>query len=230
MNGKNQMINTLPELKETENLNIKFRTSCKDCKFNGKCLLDANSRMIKKKCYIDTVAEKLNIKSETVANRVNNFVSKYGIDFSLIASIDIDYWRKMSNRQRITDVKRNLEYYAKFTNVTITNEDIKIFIAVANCYFSAWRDEEYISCAKCGKLIQNSKQRNRKYCDKCKDKHKTFYENKIKICINCGCKFQSWHNREVRCIDCQIKANKASARERAKRYRERKRNGLENKS
>lgn len=43
---------------------IPFRTSCTDCKFyDCKCLLDANGRMIKKKCYIDTVAKK--IKNQT---------------------------------------------------------------------------------------------------------------------------------------------------------------------
>ncbi len=201
---------------------ISFRTTCKDCKFNGRCLLAGNNRMIKKRCYIDTIAEKIKIKPETVVKRCNTVLKKYGIDFSLIASIDKDYWLKMSNKQRITDIKCNLEHFAKRTDVTVTNEDTKLFLAVANCFFSAWRDDEYIHCAKCGKSIKNSKQRNRKYCDKCKDKHKTFYEDRIKICIDCGCKFEAWHNREVRCIDCQIKANKASARDRARRFREKK--------
>lgn len=201
---------------------ISFRTTCKDCKFNSRCLLAGNNRMIKKRCYIDAIAEKLKIKSETVVKRCNTVLKKYGIDFSLIASIDKDYWLKMSNKQRITDIKCNLEHFAKRTDVTVTNEDTKLFLAVANCFFSAWRDDEYIHCAKCGKSIKNSKQRNRKYCDKCKDKHKTFYEDRIKICIDCGCKFEAWHNREVRCIDCQIKANKASARDRARRFREKK--------
>lgn len=209
---------------------IPFRTSCTVCKFNGRCLLAGNNRMIKKRCYIDTIAEKLKIKQETVVERCNTVLKKYGIDFSLIASIDKDYWLKMSNRQRITDIKFNLEHFAKHTDVTVTNEDTKLFLAVANCYFSAWRDEEYIQCAKCGDLIKNSKQRNRKYCEKCNNKHKTMYEEKIKYCIDCGCEFEAFHNREVRCIDCQIKANKAAARKRAKRYRERKRNGLEIKS
>lgn len=209
---------------------ISFRTTCKDCKFNGRCLLAGNNRMIKKRCYIDTIAEKIKIKPETVVKRCNTVLQKYGIDFSLIASMDKDYWLKMSNRQRITDIKCNLSYFAKRTDVTVTNEDTKLFLAVANCFFSAWRDYEYIHCARCGKLIKNSTQKNRKYCDKCKDKHKTFYEDRIKICIDCGCKFEAWHNREVRCIDCQIKANKASARDRARRFREKKRNGLERKS
>lgn len=233
MNGKSQIISSLPEPTETEKFkqnDIKFRKSCKDCKFNGKCLLDANSRMIKKRCYIDTITKKLKIEPETVVNRVNNFDKKYPIDFSLIASIDKDYWQKMSNRQRIKDIKCNLEHFAKITNVTVTNEDIKLFLAIANCYFSAWRDEEYIPCACCGQIIKNSKQRNRKYCDDCKVKHKPFYEDKIKNCIDCGCQFEAWHNREVRCLECQIKANKTKAKERAKRYRERKRNGLEIKS
>lgn len=199
---------------------ITFKTTCKDCKFYGRCLLDANSRMIKKRCHIDTIAEKLNIKQETVVNRSNNFVEKYGIDFSSIASIDKDYWLKMSNRQRITDIKCNLEHFAKRTNATVTNEDIKLFLAVANCFFSAWRDDEYIHCAKCGKLIRNSKQRNRKYCDKCKKSRRDDELINFKFCIDCGRKFPATHNREVRCVECQIKANKASARERARRFRE----------
>lgn len=210
---------------------ISFRTTCKDCKFNGRCLLAGNNRMIKKRCYVDSITEKLKIKQETVVERCNTVLQKYGIwNFSFIETIDKDYWLSMSNSQRLTDIRFNLDYYADRENATITNDDIKILYAVANCYFSAWRDDEYIHCAKCGKLIKNSKQKNRKYCDKCKDKHKTFYEDKIKICIDCSCKFEAWHNREVRCIDCQINANKAAARERARRYRERKRNGLESKS
>lgn len=210
---------------------ISFRTTCKDCKFNGRCLLAGNNRMIKKRCYVDSITEKLKIKQETVVERCNTVLQKYGIwNFSFIETIDKDYWLSMSNSQRLTDIRFNLDYYADRENATITNDDIKILYAVANCYFSAWRDDEYIHCAKCGKLIKNSKQKNRKYCDKCKDKHKTFYEDKIKICIDCGCKFEAWHNREVRCIDCQINANKAAARERARRYRERKRNVLESKS
>lgn len=209
---------------------ISFRTTCKDCKFNSRCLLAGNNRMIKKRCYIDMIAEKLKIKPETVVARCNTVLKKYGIDFSLIASVDKDYWLKMSNSQRLTDIRFNLDYYADRENATITNDDIKILYAVANCYFSAWRDDEYIHCAKCGDLIKNSKQRNRKYCEKCNNKHKTMYEEKIKYCIDCGCEFEAFHNREVRCIDCQIKANKAAARKRAKRYRERKRNGLGSKS
>ena len=233
MNGKSQIFSSLNCLMETEKLNqsdIQFRTSCKDCKFNGKCLLDAHSRMVRKRCYIDAISEKLKIKPDTVVNRVNNFVKKYGIDFSLIASIDKNYWLKMSNMQRMTDIKCNLEYFAQNTNVTVTNEDIKIFLAVTNCYFSAWRDEKYIPCAKCGELIENSKQKNRKYCDRCKNIHSDKKIIRYKTCIDCGCEFEVWHNREVRCVDCQIKANKSASRERAKRYREKKRNGLEKKS
>ena len=191
---------------------ISFRTTCKDCKFNGRCLLAGNNRMIKKRCYIDSVTEKLKIKQETVVERCNTVLQKYGIwNFSF---------------------RFNLDYYADRENTTITNDDIKILYAVANCYFSAWRDDEYIHCAKCGDLIKNSKQRNRKYCEKCKvNNRKTYNLSEIlKTCIDCGVKFYPDSNREIRCIYCQIKANKASARERARRYRERKRNGLESKS
>lgn len=224
---------------------ITFRTSCTDCKFyDCKCLLDANSRMIKKKCYIDTVAKKLKIKQQTVVARCNSVLRKIGMDnFSFIPKtkeegwFNKEEWAILSNTQRIQKIDDMLYYLSnKLSDYTFTDVDlptfaeIKVVVAILNCYFSAWRDEEYIHCAKCGELVKNSEQKNRKYCDTCKDKHKTFYEDKIKICINCGCKFEAWHNREVRCIDCQIKANKASARERARRYRERKRNGLESKS
>lgn len=211
---------------------IPYRTSCSDCEFNGKCLLDRNKRMIKKKCYIDTISEKLKIKPITVVDMCNSFIAKYGIeDFSFIDTIGKSYWMEMSNSKRKNDIKYNLEYWALRDKIAVTTNDIEICLAVANCYFSAWRDEEYITCANCGKIIKNSKQRNRKYCDKCKSNH-NFKDTEliIKKCIDCGCRFEAWHNREVRCIECQIKANKASARERARRYRERKRNGLASKS
>lgn len=244
MNGKSQMIKTLSDLPETENLNIKFRTSCKGCKFEGNCCFYANARMIKKRCYIDTIAEKLNIKQQTVIVRCNSLLGKIGCDnFSFIPKskeygwIGKKEWQSMNNNQRIQKIDYIIYYLFSrlwsddYMDVDLpTLPEIKIVVAILNCYFSAWRDEKYIHCAKCGKMIKNSKQRNRKYCNSCKDRHNTFYEEKIKICIDCGCKFEAWHNREVRCIDCQIKANKVSARERAKRYRERKHNGLGQKS
>lgn len=211
---------------------VAYRTRCKDCKFyECKCFLDVDSRMIKKRCYIDAMSEKLKIKPQTVITRCNAVLEKYVMwNFSFIETIDKDYWLSMSNSQRLKDIRYNLDYYANRENVTITDDDIKIFFAVANCYFSAWRDEEYIPCACCGEIIKNNKQRNRKYCDYCKTKHKAFYEEKIKTCIDCGIEFEAFHNREVRCLNCQIEANKAAARERARRYRKRKRNGLEIKS
>ena len=247
MNGKNQNVNNIPESTETEKLkqkDIKFRTSCKDCKFEGNCCFYANARMIKKRCYIDTIAEKLNIKPQTVIARCNSLLGKMGLDnFSFIPTtkeygwIDKKEWQNMSNNQRIQEIDYILNYlFSRFWSDDFMDVDpptlpeIKIVVAILNCYFSSWRDEEYITCACCGQIIKNSKQRNRKYCDICKVKHKPFYEDKMKICIDCGCEFEACHNREVRCIDCQINANKASARERAKRYRERKRNGLKTKS
>ena len=224
---------------------IPFRTSCTDCKFyDCKCLLDANGKMIKKKCYIDTVSKKLKIKQQTVVARCNSVLRKIGMDnFSFIPETKDEGWFNkaewaiLSNRQRIQKIDNMLYYLSnRLSDETLTDADlptfaeIKIVVAILNCYFSAWRDEEYIHCAKCGELIKNSKQRNRKYCSECNDKQKTIYDEKIKYCIDCGCKFEAWHNREVRCIDCQIKANKASARERARRYRERKHNGLGSKS
>ncbi|MGN0477184.1 MAG: hypothetical protein ACI4HM_07600 [Ruminococcus sp.] len=230
---------------------IPFRTRCTDCKFyDSKCLLDVNSRMIKKRCYIDTVAKKLKIKQQTVVARCNSVLGKIGMDsFSFIPKakeegwFNKEEWAILSNTQRMQEINYMLYYLSNWlkdaqykSDDTFTDADlptfaeIKVVVAILNCYFSTWRDEEYIHCAKCGELIKNSRQKNRKYCDKCKDKHKTFYEDKIKICIDCGCKFEAWHNREVRCIDCQINANKAAARERVRRCRERKRNGLESKS
>lgn len=241
MNGKNQMISKTENLKKTH---ISFRTSCKDCKFNGKCIFDANSRMIKKRCYIDVLAEKLRIKPQTVLARCDSVLAKTGSEnFSFIPKVkeygwfDKEEWVSMNNTQRIEEIDYMLNYCSnRLTNDTCidvvlpTLSDIKTVVAVLNCYFSAWRDEEYIPCAICGEIIKNSKQRNRKYCDDCKVKHKPLFEYGIKTCIDCGHKFEAWHNREIRCFDCQIQANKAKAKERARRYRERKRNGLGRKS
>lgn len=143
--------------------------------------------------------------------------------------LDEEEWLTMSNRQRIKEITTALNSLRN-NECNVTTEDVKIVVAVANCYFSAWRDEEYIHCAKCGELIKNSIQRNRKYCDECKKSYRINDIIKNKICIDCGCKFAPCHNREVRCINCQIEANKVASRERAKRYRDKKRNGLETKS
>ena len=232
-------------------MDVNFRTSCKSCKYISKCLLCGNSRMIKKKCYLDVISEKLKIKPETVVERCNTFVKKFGFEnFSFIQKemvrvqsryvvgsyqtkeigwIDKEEWLTMSNRQRTKEITMALESLRN-NNCNVTTEDVKMVVAVANCYFSAWRDEKYIHCAKCGELIENSKQRNRKYCDRCKNIHSDKKIIRYKTCIDCGCKFEVWHNREVRCINCQIKANKSASRERTKRYRDKKRNGLEKKS
>ncbi len=209
---------------------ILYRTRCTDCKFSGKCYLYGN-RMIKKRCYIDKISEKLKIKPETFIKKCNNFLMKYYTEnFYFLDDIDKNYWLMLSISDRIKVIRFYLKYFADRENVSVENEDIKISYTVANCYFSSWSNEEYIKCAKCGKVIKNSKQRNRKYCDDCKSKSDAFKSEKIKICIDCGEKFEAYHNREVRCYECQIEANKASTRERARRYRERKRNGLEIKS
>lgn len=226
---------------------IPFRTSCTDCKFyDSKCLLDVNSRMVKKRCYIDTIAEKLKIKPKTVVARCNSVLRKIGMDnFSFIPKtkdegwFNKEEWTILSNTQRIQKIDNMLYYLSnQLSDDTLPDVDlptfseIKVVVAILNCYFSAWKDEQYIRCVGCGELIKNSKQRNRKYCDNCKvNSRKTNNKSEIlKTCIDCGVKFYPNSNREVRCIDCQIKANKASARERARRYRERKRNGLESKS
>lgn len=226
---------------------VPFRTSCTDCKFyDTKCFFDANSRMIKKKCYIDTVAKKLKIQQQTVIARCNSVLRKIGMDnFSFIPKtkeegwFNKEEWAILSNRQRTQKIDDMLYYLSNqlsdytFIEVDLpTFSEIKVVVAILNCYFSAWRDEQYIPCACCGKIIENSQQRNRKYCENCKvNNRKTNNKSEIlKTCIDCGVKFYPDSNREVRCIDCQIKANKASARERARRYRERKRNGLERKS
>ena len=106
--------------------------------------------------------------------------------------------------------------------------EIKLCTAMINTYFNCWRNDEYIRCARCGKIVNNSKQRNRRFCEDCIGYQKK--DNTYGYCVECGEEFFRESNNQYRCSLCQKQADKLSARERARRYRERKRNDSELKS
>lgn len=97
-----------------------------------------------------------------------------------------------------------------------------LIVALLNTCLNSWRNEDYVRCLRCGEVFKNNKQHNRKYCDNCRG-----YQRKIYIwrtCPDCGDDFIVTlpNNRQYRCPDCQKDADKLAARQRAKKYRERK--------
>ena len=206
-----------------------FKTSCRNCKYSEYCNFDKTTKMIAKKCYIHFIPDKLKITPEKFLKRCDIFSQKYGIDFYGVKFIDKTKWINMSNRDRLSYAEDYLQWFIRNDSENYATNDGKLFVAVANTYLNAWRDSEYIQCAKCGAIIKNSQQRNRKYCDECKNTYESKSEIK-KQCKDCGKIFYSSHNREYRCLYCQEKANKAYTKERVRKYRQRKCNDLDSKS
>lgn len=208
------------------NMQIPFRKSCKDCECEYSCVFDAYSKMFKRRCYIDFMASKLKTTSKKLMRRIVAFSDKTDIYLDGLSewiNEAKDSWLPMSNAQR----KDYLEYI--FDDYELTKSEVDLLFAFLNTYLNAWRDTEYIACAKCGIPIQNSKQHNRRFCDECKTKRERFPWSNFKKCIDCGEEFNPKSNRQCRCVDCQKEANRMSARERARRYRE-KNHGLEQES
>lgn len=73
-------------------------------------------------------------------------------------------------------------------------------------------------CAKCGKLIKQSK----KFGDMCKGCQEFYTSLKTKWCIDCGEEFQvdSRNMTKCRCEQCQHVVDKEKTRQRVQKYRE----------
>ncbi|MGN0394928.1 MAG: hypothetical protein ACI4EF_06160 [Coprococcus sp.] len=132
----------------------------------------------------------------------------------------------MSNKEReeyvAYDFKLWLKKIGKSENDYRKSEG-QLYAAMINTYLDCWRNDDYIKCARCGKVVENSKQRNRRFCEDCIGYRKKDYD--YVFCIDCGEEFHKSTNNQYRCPLCQKEADKAAARERARRYRERKNHG-----
>lgn len=226
---------TQPGTIDTEKM---IRTSCAGCKFYKTCTMEPRRKMYKKNCYLSAVSEKTKIKPEKIIQLLDELADELGNNFSsnlvpIFSNLDwvqkteqerksmaedfIKYWqtkRKKWDKAYIPDTSRKISEYCS------------LIVAIVNTCLGTWRNEQYVPCLRCGEIFENSKQHNRKFCEKC-----TGYQKRTSIereCIDCGESFfiHPPNNRQQRCDCCQADANKESARLRAKRYRERKNHGI----
>ena len=209
-----------------DNNNIPYRNSCKDCEYERCCCLDSHDKMFGRKCYVDYIAKKMKITPQLLLRRCDKFMDKYWIDFTGVKEYDYENWIKLSGREREEYVSANLKWWlhkVKKDETEYRKSEGRLYAAMLNTYFNCWLDEDYIHCARCGKVIKNSKQYNKRFCEDCIGYQRK--ENDYGICTDCGKEFFKDTNNQHRCFICQKIAVKAAARERARRYRERKNHG-----
>jgi DNA-directed RNA polymerase subunit RPC12/RpoP len=89
---------------------------------------------------------------------------------------------------------------------------------LAYAYLKYTGKSKVFRCAKCGKLIKQSK----KFGDLCKGCQEFTTNMKIKWCIDCGKEFQidSRNMTKCRCEQCQHVVDKEKTRQRVQKYRE----------
>lgn len=216
------------------------RTSdCKNCTIKRSYILDKRARMYKKRCYIDRLAEKTGESKLHLMELFDEFAYETGFLIKDCIHYWYDsasYWRKLdehSKRLEVSEMITLMQDKRKKWDVDYIPCSEKVFntyctliVALLNTYLSAWRNEDYVQCLCCGKIFGNNKQHNRKYCDDCRG-----YQRKIYVwrtCPDCGEEFKvkAPNNRQYRCPECQQEADKLAARQRAKKYRERKNHGI----
>lgn len=213
-------------------------SDCQTCNVKQFCILDRRI-LIDRKCYIDELAEKLKKSTLQIMKLFNDFAIETGYEIERIPrwyANEITYWNMLDERSKYDEIReliKNMQNKRKKHNDTYIpctnkkfNEFCTTIVALLNTYFNAWRNEAYVKCLCCGKVFENNKQHNRKYCDDCRG-----YQRKIYVwrtCPDCGEEFKvkAPNNRQYRCPECQRDADKLAARQRAKKYRERKNHGI----
>lgn len=216
-----------------------MRLTCNDCMVKDNCQYDKRARMYKKRCYIDDLANVMKKSQQWVIDLVNKFSEETGYEvYDIIPddSNDSEWWqglKKVDKRNEIIDriywmqTKRK-KWDAQY--IPCPEKEVgkycTLIVTLLDVYFGIERNRDFVRCLRCGQLFENNRQHNRKYCDNCKGYQQ---QNFIwRICPDCGENFKvnAPNNRQYRCTDCQKEADKRSARQRAKNYRERRNHGI----
>lgn len=221
-------------------------SSCIECEFRKNCLI-RQRKMYKGKCYIDAIAEKLNIKKQDVYKSIESYIWLTGMEVTASKDVDfIKWWIKLSESEKKCFFKdiiiTNLEeeknqkycdpnvatYETRLANSPFKPDDskiVRVMVAIFNFAYDAWRDVDKVRCIECENWIENNSKHNRKYCEECAKKMKNNSKLiKDKICIECGIEYsvESKDTRSCRCESCQIEANKKATRIRVAKYRAKK--------
>ena len=214
---------------------------CTKCEVKNVCeeygLLEHDTKMYKKSCYIEEIMQKMNLSAEKFFKKLLALALISGIDMPSYVQVLGNDWKTYGTNHKRYVAENFLRYWIdrnKNHKEYIMPEDkdikksAKFLAEVLDVILDADRNAEIVPCIGCGKMMQNSKQRNRLYCDKCK-REKRRQQGRELTCTECGETFNVWskNNRQYRCDWCQMIADKESARERAKRYRDRKKQNAE---
>lgn len=217
------------------------RESCSECIMFDDCCLNHYHKMYKKVCYVDTVAKKIKRKSDFVVNELATLQKTYcdDISFAIKNITDENDWIFLSKKEKMAAAYDYLMHWVKLNKKAVPAYEVpdvkknerytKFLVAVVDSCLGSWRNEPYVRCLRCGEVVKNNSRRNKKYCSLCSGyKRKEYIE---RICPNCGRLFavKTPNNRQYRCMECQNQVNKVSHRERAKRYREKKRDAINSK-
>lgn len=214
---------------------------CTKCEVKNVCeeygLLEHDTKMYKKSCYIEEIMQKMNLSAEKFFKKLLALYLISGIDMPSYVQVLGNDWKTYGTKHKrnVAEdflrywISRNEKYSVKNHKEYIVPEDkdikksAKFLAEVLDVILDTDRNAEIVPCIGCGKMMQNSKQRNRLYCEKCKRSNRRKDGREV-TCIDCGEPFSVWakNNRQYRCDWCQMIADKELARERAKRYRDRK--------
>ena len=212
-------------------------TKCKDCKYSNICRLNSHHKMHSGKCYIDELIKRRTINPQKILDICYDIETDIGIEiYDISAEMHKPQrnWNFMNQPQKRNAITNMIRWYISLngkndqTYIAPSEKVIKryteLLVEICDCAFNTHRDGEMVICLRCGALISNNKQHNRKYCDNCKGHEPLFTIRKI--CPDCGKEFNvdTPNNRQFRCDECQTKANTEQTRLRVQKYRERKKN------
>lgn len=230
-----------------------YKSSCKGCNYSDWCCIDRNTKMNHRKCYIDFLTVKMKKKPKEIIMLWNQCIQGTDLMLEHIKSWFSDdffheeparpNWVAMTQTEKKASVADGLLFFHnnhisylsihqqqerdicnQFWSDDEFDKYVDLAVAFLDTVFGSWRNEPYIRCMRCGNVIENNSQHNRKHCDNCKGFQKLKYL-KEKTCVDCGERLEissNMNNRQIRCGCCQQKVDKEHARIRAKNYRDRK--------
>ncbi len=209
-------------------------TKCKDCKYSYCCRLDSHHKMHSGKCYIDELIRRRTTNPQNILDICYDIETDIGIEVYDIATEmhkPQRNWDFMNQPQKRNAIKNMIRWYISLNRKNdksyiaplekVIKRYTELLVEICDCAFNTHRNGVMVKCLRCGALMPNNKQHNRKYCDNCRGYEPLFTIRKI--CPDCGKEFNvdTPNNRQFRCDECQTKANKEQTRLRVQKYRER---------
>lgn len=211
-----------------------MRRSCSGCPYKDICHLTRYSRMYRKICYIDELSRTLNRSPKFILDNMYMLEFFSGVEvneYIKCVGYDLENWKTFSKKEKANRVEYIITYrpYRPPTPIE-KSRCANIIVALADIAFGLQRNADQVVCLRCGKLIENNKAHNRKYCPRCSG-YTPAYLVQYKECAVCGDYFEIIlpNNRQVRCDYCQAEEKRRLTRERVRKFRANKRNATEQK-